>query len=148
MIPNPTRATVLSCSVSGADFTRQVLKLSVFETVCKSYKTGTLVIRDDQNIINALNLQGGEPVSFNFSAGDGLNYSDTLYILRMQGEPMNNNLRSVKYTLDLIGPEYYADRANMVQQSFQNIPGTSIISQIQSKFLGGGINIPVPSTGL
>lgn len=148
MIPNPTKATVLACSVAGADFTRQVLKISVFESVCKAYLTGVLVVRDDSNLINALDLQGQEPVSFLFSGGDGLNYSQTMHVLRVKGEPMENNLRTVKYTIDLIGKEYYNDRANMVQQSFQNLPGTQIIQQIQSSFLGSSINIPLHSAGI
>jgi len=148
MLPGPTRATVLSCSIAGADFTARVLKLSVFETVCKIFITGTLVIRDDNNVINNLLLKGGEPIAFNFSAGDGLTYNMTLYLLKMQGEPMNNNLRSVKYTIDMIGSEYYGDRANMVQQSFSGQPGTAIAQSIFSRFLGGGLNVPVPSTGI
>lgn len=148
MIPSPTKATVLQCSIAGADFTSRVLKLSVFETVCKPYITGALVIRDDNNVINNLQLSGGEQIQFLFSGGDGLNYNMTLYLLKMHGEPMNNNLRSVKYLIDMIGPEYYGDRGNMVQQSFQNIPGTEIAKTIHSRFLGSGLSIPVPSTGM
>lgn len=148
MIPGPTKAAVLSCSVAGADFTARVLKISIFETICKPYLTGTLVIRDDNNVINNLDLKGGEPCSFNVSAGDGLNYTMTLYLLKMQGEPMNNNLRSIKYTMDLIGPEYFGDRANMVQQSFNNMTGTAIAQAIQSRFLGSSLVVPIASMGI
>lgn len=148
MIPSPTKAAVLSCSINGADVTQKVLKLSVFETICKPYLTGSLVIRDDNNVINGLNLKGGEPIAFNFSAGDGLNYSQTLYLLKMQGEPMDNNLRSIKYSIDMIGQEYYGDRGNTVQQSFSNQPATAIAQTIHSQFLGSSLNVPVPSTGI
>lgn len=147
-LPNPTKASVLSCSIAGADFTRQTLKISVFETVCKPYLTGVVVVRDDSNLINALNLQGGEPVSFNFSAGDGLNYSQNMHILNLKGEPMENNLRSVKYTINVISKEYYSDRSNMVQQSFQNIPGTEIAKKIHGSFIGGALNVPLQAAGM
>lgn len=125
----------------------RVQKLSVFETVCKPYITGSLTIRDDNNVINNLNLKGGEPIKFMFSAGDGLNYDMTLYLLKMQGHPSTGNLRTINYSIDMIGPEYFGDRSNMVQQSFKQLPGTDIAKTISSKFLGG-LNIPVPSTGM
>jgi hypothetical protein len=148
MIPGPTRAAILSCSIAGADMTNRVLKIAVFETVCKPYLTGTLVIRDDNNIINNLNIKGAEPVAFNFSAGDGLTYDQTLYILKVSGEPVNNNLRTVKYTIEMVSKEYYGDRTNMVQQSFQKQPGTAIAQSIHQRFLGSSLNVPVPSTGI
>src|SRR6185369_8924788 len=140
-LPNPTKASILSCSVAGADFTKQTLKISVFETVCKPYLTGVVVVRDDSNLINALKIQGGEPVSFNFSAGDGLNYSQTMYVLDLKGDPMENNLRTVKYTINVISKEYFSDRSNMVQQSFQNLPGTEIAKKIHGTFVGGALNV-------
>src|SRR5688500_7275653 len=48
----------------------------------------------------------------------------------------------------MIGKEYYGDRSNMVQQSFSNMTGTDIIQSIQTRFLGSGIHIPIPSAGL
>lgn len=148
MVPGPTKAAVQACAISGADMTARVLKISVFESICKAYLTGTLVIRDDNNVVNDLNLQGGEPVQFTFTAGDGLNYSQTLYLLKMQGEPMNQNLRTIKYTMDLIGPEYFRDRANMVQQSFKSTTGTGIAQSIVSRFLGTSLTVPLASSGL
>jgi hypothetical protein len=148
MILQPAKIWLVGLSIAGSDQTRHVMKLTVFETICKPYLTGTLTLQDDNNVINSLGLVGGEAVQFQFSGGTGLDYDQTLYILSMDGQPSNNNLRSVTYTIQLIGPEYFGDKANMIQKAFPGMTGTSIIQDIHSMFLSSSIAIPVPSTGL
>jgi hypothetical protein len=147
-ILQPTKVWLQGLTISGLDQTRHVLKLSVFETICKPYITGTLILRDDNNVINTLGLVGGEPISFSFSGGDGLDYSQTLHILTLDGKPSSNNLRSITYTFQMVGPEYFGDKANMIQKPFQKMTGTSIIESIHSMFMSSSISVPVPSTGM
>jgi hypothetical protein len=148
MLPQPCKIWIPSCSIAGADVTPHVLSLSSFETVCKPYLTGTLEILDQNNLVNGLGIVGGEPVEFTISGGSGLDYSQTMHVLTVRGEPASNNLRTTKYTFQLIGKEYFGDKANMVQKSFQNLMGTDAIRQIHAQFLGGQLSIPIPSTGM
>lgn len=129
--------------------TSHVHNVQIFETICKPYLTGKLVIKDDNNVINNLQIVGGEPVSVSFSGGSGSGpYRCTLYVLSLKGQPSEKNLRTVIYTFDLVGIQYFGDKTNLVQQSFKGTPGTSIISTIHNKFLGESLSILVPSSGL
>jgi hypothetical protein len=144
----PAKAFIQSCVVAGAEMTGKVQRIQLFETLCKPYLTCNLIIQDDNNVINNLRLVGGQPVSIAFTGGAGVMYRATLYIHSLKGEPSRKNLRTITYTFDLVGPQYFGDKANLVQQSFSKIKGTDIIQKVHDQFLSEKLSILVPSSGL
>ena len=58
----PTKCRVLNCSINGVDISQLLKTVKIFETVCKFYITGTLVVADNTNLIDNLGLKGGEPI--------------------------------------------------------------------------------------
>lgn len=144
----PTKVSLQSFKINGQDVRAHVNTLQVFEDICKPYRTATATIIDNNDIINQLQLVGGEDISFIIMADGGNSYSANLKLFSIKGERLNMSLRSSFYQMQLIGPQYFGDKQNIVQQSFKNIIGTDIISKIHNQFLGGSLNIPVPSTGL
>lgn len=144
----PTKCALRSFTINGYEVSPYVNLLKVYESVCKPYLTGDALIIDNNNLINVLNLQGGETVTFDVITDGGRNYSQTMYILKIKNVVSNQSGRAQSYTLELISKEYFGDRANLVQQSFKDITGTDAIQKIHSRFVGNQLNIPVPSSGL
>lgn len=143
----PTKCYVESCTIRGVDIVKHLNTIRVFETLCKPYITGQLEVLDTNNIIENMGLVGGEPVSFTINSTRS-SRTDNLHILSIKGETSTQGLRAMRYTIELIGPEYFGDRGNLVQQSFEGITGTDAISKIHSQFLGDSIDVQVPSIGL
>jgi hypothetical protein len=113
----------------------------------KPYVTGRLLVVDNVNLIDNLGLVGGEVVSFAFDAGEGQIYENRLHLLAVHGEQVQNGGRAHRYTMELVGPEYFANRQNQVQQSFRGGTGTSAIQQIHNRFIQGPLRILAASLG-
>lgn len=144
----PTKCKINELTIKGIGCLRHLAKLSVFETVCKPYITARLVITDSNNILLNLGLEKGDPISFSFFAPPtNRTYEMTLKVLAINGNESSDNLRSEIYNIDLIGPEFYADRSSMVQKSFKGIPGTGAISSIHSQYFDTALNIIAGSLG-
>jgi hypothetical protein len=128
----PTKTRFRACTVKGVNLLQQCIGMSVYESIFKPYKTATLTILDNNSIIQNMKLVGKEPAAIAFDGGQGEVYADTLYVLNVKGEKSNKSLRSMIYTIDLIGPSYYHDKGSLVQQAFQGIPGTQAIQLLHS----------------
>lgn len=138
-----------SFTVKGTDISRHVNNMQVYEDICKPYLTGTATIIDNADIINGLQLVGGEPVTFTVQSDNGPSYSQqNMQLFAIKGQRSATALRTVVYQMQFIGQEFFGDRQNIVQQSFKQITGTDIISRIHNQYLGSTLNIPVPSSGL
>ena len=144
----PTKVACISFSINGTQIANHVNTLNIYENICKSYRTALAVIIDNNNVINTLQLKGGETVSFNVISDGGGSYSATMKILSISKEKPNVGLRTVIYQLDMIDNEYLGDRSNLVQRAFKSIQGTSAIQQIHQQFIGSSLNILIPSAGL
>lgn len=143
----PTKCYLEYCIVNGVDLVRHVSVARAFETLCKPYITGQLEILDTNNVIENMGIVGGEPVSFAINTTRSRRQFD-LNILSLKGQTSTANKRAIQYTIELIGPEYYGDRSNLVQQAFKGITATDAVAKIYSQYLGSGIDIMVPSAGL
>src|SRR5688572_22842845 len=140
-LPQPTRARLRSLVLNGTNLTELCTRLDVFETIMKPYLTAKLEILDNTNLLENSNLVGGETCTFSFDAGEGQVYDATLNLLQIKGEKPVPGLRAQKYTIDLIGPEYFKDKQNLVQQSFRGQPGSSVIQQLHGRFFGSALRI-------
>jgi hypothetical protein len=141
-------AGVNSFVINGVDIAAYVNKLEIFESVCKPYITARALILDNSKLVDRLGLRGGEPVSFSISASGGGGYSGSGALHSLTKENLSENARTLAYELQVIGPEYYTERSNIISKSFQQITATDAISQIHSEGVGGGLSIPVASNGL
>lgn len=146
---NPTRVRLRRCSIMGVDVRLLTQKISVYETVCKPYISGEVTILDNNNVINNLRLRGGEPISFAFDGGGGRTYSCDHFITSISDSKQSQNKRAVIYTIQTVGPSFMYDRANLVQRSDVNIPGSAVIQSIFGQFLSGDAPLNIfPSLGL
>lgn len=148
MIGQPTKCAVRSFSVNGVQMSGSVINVKLFESICKPYLTASAIIIDDRDYINTLDIKGGETVSFSLVADGGQEYNATLYILKVKDEKSNQSGRAHIYQFEMIGREYFGDRANLVQQAFKGIVGTDAIQKIHSQFIGGPLSVIIPSAGL
>src|SRR5688572_21272877 len=157
-VPQPTKTRVRKCFIVGnrpdpvtgsstVNLREFTTSICVYETIHKPYLTGKIRITDSMNLLENLGLAGGEPVTFAFDGGDGLVYENTLYVLSMAGNKRSDSLFSAEYDLQLIGPEYFNDKKNVVQQSFKHIPGTTVISNIHGQYIGGALKVLAQSMG-
>jgi hypothetical protein len=136
MYVQPTKSQIRTLSLKGVNLIPYVMKTSVFETVCKPYLTATIEIRDNQNIIDGLNIVGGEDVTIAFSSPPNeAVWQNQFKVLSLQGQAENDNLKSIIYKIDVIGETYLQDRSQLVQSGHTNQPGTSAIQQVWSKYL-------------
>lgn len=142
----PTKCRIRSFVVNGVNLTTHLNKISVYESIFKPYLQATAVVLDKNNLLVNMNLQGGEFCSVSFDSG-GYVYSANYMLFAVHGEKSTSSLRVQSYNMQMIGPSYFKDRAETVQQSFQHIPATSAISQIHSQYIGEGLRILMPSIG-
>ncbi len=144
--PGQCRARVFR--INGVDLRLHLNCVKIYESMCKQYVTSEFTIVDNNNVINTLGLSGTEPVSFAFDGG-GRVYESTHYITTIDGEESSDNLRSVIYKINAVGPSFYLDRANLVQRSDVNIPGSAVIQSIFGQYLGGDAPLNIlPSLGM
>lgn len=135
-----------ACSINGVDVKKHVNTLRLFETLSKPWLTGQLGVYDTNNILENMGLVGGEPISFTIETTRS-SRSETLHLLAVKGETSSQGLRGMQYTIELIGKQYFGDRANLVQQSFKGATATDIASKIAGQFMGG-LDVKVGSVGL
>lgn len=146
-IPLPTKCRFNSFVLKGIDLTRHLSKLKVYETIFKSYLTANATITDNNNLLESMQLTGGEPCSFVIDAGDGRMYEASMTVLAVKGEKLTQGGRTVMYEINLVGNEYFADKQNLLQQSFKGISGTQAIAKIHQNFFGTPLKILAESLG-
>lgn len=143
-----TSGVLRTCTIKGVDVKAITRKVAVNESVCTPYLTAELTLLDATNIINGLNIAGGEEVVISFFAPiNNKIYDAKLKIMSLEGQSQPDSLRSILYRINLIGEVFFKDRTQLVQKGVTGITGTDLIRQIATQYLGSTINIPVPSTG-
>jgi hypothetical protein len=145
----PCKGRILSCFLEGTDLQQYVNKISVYESLTKSFLTARIRIIDNNNLMENLNVVGGEQMTFAFdSPPNDRRYEQKMHILDMKGSPADN-LKSIIYDIDLIGKTYFQDKANLVQDSHKNTTGTAAISKIWNQYLNADqLKILLESTGM
>jgi len=134
---SPGKAALRSLSIKGVNLLQYTNSVKVFESICKPYLTAQVVIIDNNNLMDNMDIVGGEQCNIAFhSPPNEYVYNCTLQILNLKGRPNPNNLKSVIYTIDLIGPTYFQDKANLVQSGHKGQTGTDAIQQIWGQYLG------------
>lgn len=147
----PTNCRILGCTIAGTDITSLLRMTTIHESVCKPYITGGLTLIDSTNLVDNLNLQGGEAVSITFdSPPQSKQYSQTLYLHSVEDErpAQGQNHKALQYTFNLIGPEFYQDASNLVATSHQNQTVSSAIQQIWGQYIGTPLNILSSTIGM
>jgi hypothetical protein len=135
--PQPTKSRVKSLYINNVDFTAHVNQLRVYETIQKPYITAKVTVIDNNNVLDNMGLVGGEPVDFSFDGGEASqSYDANLHVLKIKGQKSNESLRAQIYDIECIGPSYFNDKKNLVQQAFKFIPGTQAIQSIHSQYVG------------
>jgi len=152
-IIQPCKVALRSCTIKGILVTPHVQAISIQETMCKPYITATIAVNDSGNIINNLKLRGGEEVTFAVDNGmqnENSIYESTQYIMSIEETERQDNYRTMYYIIRTASESFFKNRANIVQNAFQLIPGTSAAEQIHNQYVGGdaGLQIPLPSLGL
>lgn len=125
-----TSARLLRCNIKGADCKYYCRKLVVRESFCEHFITAELTIYDNNNVINSLKLQAGDPVSIAFDAPvNSFVWENDFMVLKYEGEQEADNLKMVVYTITVVTSEYYSDRGNIVKHS--TAPGDTGVKVIQ-----------------
>lgn len=152
--PQATKCRIRSFSLDGVNVLQYVNRLFVYETICKPYITVKMIMVDTANILINLKIFDASsrmirPVkcTFAFDAGFGLVYDCTVYLLSIDGMQDSKSHRAQVYTLNFVGPQYYQDKSNIVQQAFKSIPGTQVIQKIHQQYLSGGLKVLAQSLG-
>lgn len=143
----PTKGKVNYCVVNGVDESRHLTNIKVYESMDKEYITAKLTFMDTNGWFIKMNLKAGDNINLSFDGNNSKVYEANLFILKFDGQRSNDNLRSMIYTVDLVGEEYYKDRGAMVQKSFKNIPGTAAIQAIHGEFFSTPLKILQQSIG-
>jgi len=141
------KVRMIKLTLNGQNVLQYIASLSIYETIYKPYHTASLVVEDNNNVIENLNLKGGEPCEIVFDSGEPSVYENTLYVFSLHGQKSRKSARSATYTIELIGPEYFSDRKGLVQRSFKDVPATSAIVQIFNEHIGGSLKVKMPSIG-
>ena len=116
---------------------RHINMISVFETICKPYITATIVVMDNNNVINGMGDLKGEKISFVIDTGIGKLYESVQHVLSISDpEEQPDNLRTKKYTIEASTEGLFNDRSSIVQRSDVNIPITQAAAQIHSEYVG------------
>lgn len=149
-IIQPCKVALRACNIGGADVRKHTQSIFFYSTICKPYLTATIVINDTSNIINNLQLRGGEKVAFAIDTGIGKILESVQYIISIDEAESQDNLRSMVYTITTASESYFNDRAGMVQRSDVNIPATAAAQLIHSEHVGtdAPLNILMNSIGM
>src|SRR6185503_16724299 len=134
--------------------------IRTYESVCKSYITAQVIIYDNNNLIENMGIQPGDPAGFAFeSPPNTYLYGTTfdggqcgnLQVVKMKGEEVPGTLKYQIYYLDLIGPTFYLDKRQQISRAYPGTTGTDIVSEIWKDFLTSptyNILVQSPSDGL
>lgn len=146
---DPTRSLIRGVQIKGANLTGYTNTIRIFESVCKPYITGQLIMIDNNNVMENMGLVAGEAVELAFQAPPNEDvYSFSGKILALKGQPNPENLKSQIYTVDVIGETYYKDRGALVQKGYnQGITATQACRNVHQEYLGAQLNCPVESRG-
>ena len=141
-----TSAAILSCNIKGAECRNITRVLKVRESICSEYIQCEMTLIDPYDIINNLQVTNGDPVSIAFNApvNDRV-YQQNFLITDVKGRRSPENLRTIIYTVQAVGSEYYSDRQNVVQHATApQENGVSIAQQIWGKYFESSLSTPVP----
>lgn len=149
-IVQPTKVALRVCTIDGADVRKHVQSIHIYETMCKPYLTATIKINDTSNLINNLQLRGGEKVSIVIDTGIGKIYETVQYINAINDSKSPENFRAVIYEISTASESYFNDRAGIVQRSDVNTPATNAAQNIHSEYVGNDapLNIAMASLGM
>jgi len=156
-IIQPCKVALRSCTIKGIPVTPHVQAIDIQETMCKPYITATIAVNDSGNIINNLKLRGGEEVTFSIDNGmtgvqkngkDWSIYDSTQYILSIDETELQSNYRTMYYTIRTASESFFKNRANIVQNAYNLVPGTSAASQIHNQYVGGDVPLRVLMSSL
>ena len=92
---NPGKVRLRSCTIKGARVDLLINCIRLYETMCKPYFTAQIMVIDNINMINNLELKGGDKITFSFNAeATGQIVAQDQYILSIDGEEPSESLRA------------------------------------------------------
>jgi hypothetical protein len=148
-MPMPTKVACQSFTINGVELFEFINSAEIYEDIDKPYLQVIFHIIDNQNMIEPMNLSGGEPITFIALSDGGPSYKLTdLQVYLVDGQRQSKQLRAQYIKITALGSQYFNDQKNIVQQSFTKIIGTDIIKSVHNQYIGGSLNILTPSSGL
>lgn len=148
--PFPSIANLEYFLMAGQDATSFFNQCHIFFTMKKSYHTCQLLLLDSTNDVQEiLSAQNPPQVQIGFNCGENIHFDGTFYVYAYHNEQIaGKNPATKKYVVECVGPEFFSDQCNIVQEQFQ--PGTTAttaINMVSSKYLGLPCQIVQPSIG-
>lgn len=146
----PNKGRIRSVTMKGTELREYTQVVRIYESILKPYLTATLVMLDNNNLLQNMNIVGGEEVVMTFdSPPNDRVYTQTMNLMSMKGRQSPGSLKSQIYEVTLIGKTYFQDKAALVQKHFGQITGTAAIQQIWNEYLNGDrpLSVKVPSDG-
>lgn len=105
------------------------------ESICAPFLTGEMLVLDNDNIINNMQIHGGDICEIQFNSphhlAKGGTYTQVMRVIEIKGEqsPENKELRI--YTISLIGSEYFTDRGTLTSETTtQGMTGCQLTQKI------------------
>lgn len=140
-----TTASILSCNIKGAECRKITRHLKVRESICSEYIQLEITIIDPYDVLTNLGVSNGDPVSIAFNAPvNSRVYRQNFLITEIKSRRSPQNFRTIIYTIQAVGSEYYSDRQNVVQHVTPQMEnGISIAQKIWGQFFDSSLRTPV-----
>ncbi len=123
-------------------------EVKVFESMMRPYRVIEMHVIDSTNFGNIVRIAGGEELSLVISNVYGERLDITAKAVKQTNDVMAAGLKASGSTITFADDSYFRNKTTKVQGSYQNIPGSSVIQEITSKYLGGSIGRLTASKGL
>ena len=131
----PTEGYVRQVVLDGRDITDYIQCVRIYETLCKPYLTVHLTLIDNNNVIENMRIHGGEGCIVSIHSPPNPRFYDCfVMVLALSAQQSPTNLKIQIYEMELIGPIYFQDKANIVQGSYKS-SATAAISEVFGKYL-------------
>jgi hypothetical protein len=141
------RKATLKTNNGQMDLRQVCREVRIYESMMRPFIVMDMQCVDPTNFGSQLRITGGEELEFVASNVYGQIYEAKLLATKQTNEVMSSGLRAQGSTISFAGPTYFANKSAKVQESFRNVPGSSAINSIQSKYLGGSFHKLITSKG-
>lgn len=144
---NPGEVRIRKFTIDGNDFSKLVIRLSIFESTIRPSTVCEVELHDATDIVNAFRLQGGELVKVVFEtlAIPGLYEAD--FVLQSLNDSQSlGNLRTQVVRLTAISAHVMENSKHLVQKSYKDMSAVEVIRDLHYNFLRSSKNIELTSS--
>ena len=132
-IQNVTVGRLNFCTLKGELIDNLIRTVMIRESICTPYITAEIQVMDNDNVINNLQLQGGDPCIVSFESPHPM-AQDTQYTAYLKVGDINagkakDNIHLKIYTISLLGGEHFVDRGKTITETSNKQENGVTISQ-------------------